>query len=326
MNKLIILIALLFINTALAVKRAPYQDGPVFIEWDQNHTLKIRQKMLEKIAKIGSKHVTMVLFGCQSTITSADIRSCNFFNDDYLFETVGIARKLGFQVTLLPILTTPNWDWRGLFKPKNVSEWFKNYRSWITRLAMRSQESGIIELVIASEISGLYQYPKEWIALANHLRTYFSGNLIITANWDYYDFEFWPAVDAIGISAYFPIAETLNPTYKEMLEKWALHKKKLLAVSLKYNRPLHFTELGYESVSGAAKTPWAAPTTGAVDFAHQEACFRAFAETWKNEKALLRTSVWATDDSEMNYDRSFEIMGKPAQKVLEEYFYYRNAL
>ncbi len=329
MRKWIILTALLLAASfmeAHAKLHAPFQDGLVYIEWKQSRSHQERQNMLSKLAATGSKHVTLVVFGCQSDLVSSDIGACEVQRTPYVFETLAIARKMGLAVTILPILTTPKWEWRGFFKPANVSSWFANYKIWITSIAKAAQDGGAIELVMASEISGLFQYTEEWTSLANHLRQYFKGNLVIAANWDHFDFDFWPAVDAIGISAYFPIADRDIPSVQEMADKWSIHKKRLLAVSKKYGKPIHLTELGYQSIAGAGKTPWSAPDEAPADFQHQADCFQAFADTWKDEKSLLRASIWATDDVNDQDERSFDVLGKPAQNVLEEFFAHRNAL
>jgi hypothetical protein len=47
----------------------------------------------------------------------------------------------------------------------------------------------------------------------------------------------------------------------------------LAPLSRKFDRPVVFTEIGYQSVSGAAQTPWAA--SGKLSLATQERCYLA---------------------------------------------------
>src|SRR5690606_34144032 len=97
--------------------------------------------------------------------------------------------------------------------------------------------------------------------------------------------------------------------------------------SKKHNKPLHFSEIGYQSIRGAAITPWSAPSNAPTDFEHQATCFEAFSEVWADEKSLIRASVWVADDlSADKFERSFSIMDKPAQRVLEEFFERRNLM
>jgi hypothetical protein len=100
-----------------------------------------------------------------------------------------------------------------------------------------------------------------------------------------------------------------------------VHRAKLLQLSDRWKRPLHFTEVGYTSSTAAAATPWTYGEKDTPDAALQARCFEAFRKAWTGQKALVRASVWATSDPDSaGYDMSFDPIGKPAEAVLRHLF------
>jgi hypothetical protein len=298
----------------------PGADGFVFVLWG-DYTDAAVNTMLDRIKITGAKSLTIPLFGCQSSLTSSDVGSCDLLaakiknnlllnllahsreNSEHI---AALAIQAGFQTTFLPIVATPKWDWRGYFNPTDVPGWFASYETWLKGVAADAAALGMKELIVGSEFSLLYAYSSQWSALLSDMHQVFSGPLIVTVNWGMLDYGFWDQADAIGISEYYPLTALDNPQASDLEQGAESVKNTIMAVSKKYKRPIYLTEVGFPSTVNAAKIPWTATSTDAVDYALQAECFQAFSDAWMSESALARMSVWATgDDSGPGYDTSY---------------------
>ena len=62
---------------------------------------------------------------------------------------------------------------------------------------------------------------KFWRKLIQNIRSRYNGKLSYCSNWDRYEeVGFWEELDYIGISAYFPLCEEINPTKESLMEAW----------------------------------------------------------------------------------------------------------
>jgi hypothetical protein len=299
----------------------PDHDGFVLVLWKQDYSDSEISALLDRIRATGTDMLEIPLFGCQSTIHSSDVADCKPSNRDYVMKLGKAAIAKGFAVTLLPIVITPKWEWRGLFDPDDVASWFKNYTAWMDTVAWDALTLGSPELIAGSEFKALYKHTAEWKALLTHLRASFPGPLVVTANWDELTYDFWDEADAIGISTYYPLSTKPDPAQDVLDAAWQAQRAKLLQLSAKWNRPLHFTEVGYTSSTAAAATPWTYSSTDTPDPALQARCFDAFRKAWTGQKALVRANVWAVGDpSAPDSAMSFDPLGKPAEAVLRQLF------
>lgn len=297
------------------------QHGYVLMLW-KDPTPQELDTVLDRIEQSGSKHLTVPYFGCQSTIHSSDVGACELKNrmNASLIARQAVVR--GFNVSFLPIVATPKWDWRGFFEPTDVEAWFRSYTQWVKKLAREARELGMKELVVSTEFSKLYRHENQWRRLLEEVRAEFGGPLVITTNWDDLKHHFWDAADAIGMSGYFPLSESEQPSQAELDAAWRLRRVELSALAKKWNRPLHLTEVGYPSVPTAAKTPWAYDGRTS-DFAVQARCFEAFRKAWSGDPALARVNIWATEGGNAalpSFSYGFEPLGKPAEDILRRFF------
>ena len=160
-----------------------YHDGYALVLWENTSVDELETK-LARIRQTGATHLIIPYFGCQSDIHSSDVGSCQV-----LFRTAAnvLARdaiELGFtEVSYLPIVATPDWQWRGYFDPKDVDGWFKSYTAWIKGVARDAKKLGMKELVVGSEMTKLYRYEDQWKKVLAEVRTVFDGPLVLTVNW-----------------------------------------------------------------------------------------------------------------------------------------------
>jgi hypothetical protein len=135
----------------------PYHDGFVLVLWNEYSEAEL-SGLLDRIRSTGSDSLELPLFGCQSTIHSSDVGDCEPSNRPIVLRVARAAVAKGFSVTILPIVITPQWDWRGLFEPTDVAGWFRTYTAWMDRVARDAIDIGSPELIAGTEFKALYKY------------------------------------------------------------------------------------------------------------------------------------------------------------------------
>lgn len=306
-----------------------YRDGHALVLWG-DPTPEDLARRLRRIRQSGARSLSIPYFGCQSSIRSSDVGACAVRLRTPAIEQARQARLAGFEsIYFIPIVATPDWQWRGFFDPVDVDEWFRTYSIWIRGIAREASALGMTELVVASEMTLLYRYESRWSRLLAEVRAEFPGALVMTVNWGDTEHGFWSDADAIGVSAYYPLSQKDDPTQGELDHAWRARRDEFLALSRRWDRSIHLTEVGYASRSSAAKTPWAGEPGDRVDVALQARCYEAFRKAWQAEPALVRANFWATEGQEASDTGSwlgFEPLGKPAEAVLRAFFEGRAAL
>jgi len=329
--KLFILFSLIFaIPNQQATAQLPTdrRDGPIFLWPHKEFNPKIYNQYLTSIAQLGAKRIVIPYWGCQKSKTASDAAGCQIASPTMIRQQAEIAMAKGFTVSFLPIVATQTRDWRGDFEPENIELWFSTYTTWIQGVAEVAEELHMPEFVVATEFKKLYKYESHWRQLLKDVRSVFKGPLIITANWDDLNLPFWDAVDAIGFSYYFPLAKSKNPTDLELDQSHLAHKKMLLALSQKYRKPLHMTEIGYPSLDSAAMEPWFFPSplkkSTPPNLELQKLCFESFVRIWGNEPRVIHTGFWQINHPEGAYaPYNFEILGKPIAEAIANYLKLR---
>ena len=317
-----------------------YQDGYVLLIWNERVSDSEIESTFLRLKAAGAQHLTLPFFGCQTNLKSTDVGSCQVRSIEFSIHLAERAIANGFRVSLLPILVTQDWEWRGFFEPHDVKAWFLSYTRWILEIAKEAERLGTEEFVVGSEFSRLNRYEQQWESVVRAVRNVFKGPLILTVNWDEPERGFWDSVDAIGVSAYFPLSERVNPTQEELDSAWLKRRESLTRLSQRWQRPLYFTELGYFNASSAARTPWAPHPGDLRDEDLQARCFKAFKKAWGDVRELARFSVWSVHPegagfygdpglsgprfvSEILPSITDNPLGNPAEKILRELFLKR---
>lgn len=173
---------------------------------------------------------------------------------------VQLAHAQGLKVMLKPHVWL--WDsWIGDYKLSSEDEWLQwanAYRSYLMSHAIIAQQEGVEMLCIGTEYRHAVEaLPDFWIDLADSVRTFYEGKLTYAANWDDYEqVSFWHKLDYIGIDAYFPLVKEKTPTLAEVKKAWDPIILKLQAFSQEQDKPILFTEYGYQSAHGALGEHW----------------------------------------------------------------------
>ena len=121
-------------------------------------------------------------------------------------------------------------DWR---------RWFEEYESYILPYARDAQAAGADMFCIGRELdSTVIQREGDWRRVIARIRSAFSGPLVYSANFDSWEkIGFWEALDFIGVSAYFPLSQSTDPSLEELTAGWDEALEPLDAAAKRWKRP-----------------------------------------------------------------------------------------
>ena len=305
-------------------------------------------------AQTGSNWVSLNIIEYQSTPSSTDIApntsgtnpltggpaSLSSTEDD-IREGIREARALGMKVMLIPHVNLYTGAWRADIVPDAGGAWFTSYSSMILKYARLAQENGLEMLCVGTEYVRATQhtYTPEWRSLISAVRRVYSGELVYAANWsgasepgtsqpEYEQVEFWDALDAAGIDAYYPLTDSPGdslPAFSDAVRRTLLSSSGISLLSIRTQRPVIITEVGVQSTRGALAAPWnylPGTSPGArEDTATQKFYYRVMIEAL-GERPWCRGMFWWNWESvpsaaeSTNYTPSH----KPAAEVLKSWY------
>ena len=211
-------------------------------------------------------------------------------------------------------------DWRGTLKPSDPVAWWDSYRRFIAHYAKLAARERVDIFSVGSELGSMEGHTLRWRELIADVRKKFSGKLIYSANWDHYQHvTFWEAVDYIGMTAYYRLTTSLEPTLPGLVSAWQKVRRQLLEWYEGQKKPLVFTELGYPSVDGAAASPWDYTSGRAIDHEEQRLCFEAFFRVWRDEPRLAGVFFWNWWGPSDGQNTWYTLKGKPALAVVRKW-------
>lgn len=286
---------------------------------------------LREIRALGSDSVSLIVSWFQKDITANDIFSRSeqkqegsTFPDKQLRKVIRQARGLGLNVFLFPTLRIDKRgpkEWRGVLKPKDKTVWLENYRRFILHYATLAAEERVFLFSVGSELCSMEKEQDYWIKLIGEIRRTFHGKLIYSANWDHYEpVSFWSALDYLGLTGYYELSQTKNPTLRQLVERWKEIQKPLETWQKKYGRKIIFTEIGYPSLDGTNTYPWDYTRQESVDADEQALCYEAFFEAWYNHPMLEGVYFWNWFGEGGSHDSSYTPRNKPAENILRKWY------
>lgn len=193
---------------------------------------------------------------------------------------IQLAHKAGLKVMLKPHVWINHGAYTGDFDLEKEDDWevfetsFQNYVLEFARVAETEQ----VELFcIGTEWRKfINKRPKFWHQVITETKKVYSGQLTYAANWDEYsEIPFWNQLDFIGVNGYFPLTEKINPSLEELELAWQPISKHLSEVSLRFQKPILFTEYGYRSVEGTTIKPWESYSKGKASMTEQQIALQA---------------------------------------------------
>jgi len=203
-----------------------------------------------------------------------------------------------------------------------------------------------VEMVTASQQSDYF------IKLVNNVKQIFGGTVTYSANWGAkggntpppppfaatQDYQFTPyfggeidvitwinVLDVIGLDAYYPLTDSQNPTFEELLQSWSVIVPHVRNISQFWGKSVIFTEIGYRSIEGTAIMPGAWNNKAAVNITQQAICYNAVFQACMNETWWqgIYWWAWSTDpNAGGDNDTGFWPQNKaPSISVLQHYYF-----
>jgi len=288
-------------------------------------------KDLQELKAIGVNSILLVVNWYQADIRANLIeprpdngQENSTISDQKLIRVIEQAHELGMKIVLFPYLRFDHRgpsDWRGILAPKEFKVWAKQYENFILHYAELGKAHRVEVLSVGSELGSLESKTEFWTDLIAKVRQRFPGELIYSANWDHYTYPtFWRELDYIAMTSYYPLSKLKEPTFPELLRTWQDLKKKILAFKSQYPQKLIFTEVGYPSLDGGNVNPWNYFAQAKIDVEEQALCYLAFIEAWRDTPELAGIFWWVWFDAGGPQDGGFTPKGKPAEKLLKDWY------
>lgn len=199
--------------------------------------------------------------------------------------------------------------WRGEIEFADDATWerfWRSYTEWIVTLAGALREAD--GFVVGTELDRTLRFEGAWRRLISEVRSASPVPLTYAANWT--DFErvpFWDALDVIGIQAYFPISDSALPDRAALRAGWRGLTARLRDYASSRNRPIVFTELGYNRSHRAAREPWRYDVDGPEAEALQALCLATALESIEAEPEILGAFLWKWFPAPRMEGRNFQL-------------------
>jgi Holliday junction resolvase-like predicted endonuclease len=290
-------------------------------EWDYG-------PLVDEIRARGATDVLVVVNAYQSNRFASDIapRLGHSPSEATVARTLSQVQRAGMRAALMPVVrlrTRASHDWRGVIIPADgLDAWFEAYRRFVLPLARIAEDAGAKRFVVGSELGSLEPYDEHWRALISEVRERFSRTLTYSANWDRsHAVEFWDALDEVGLTAYFPLANEGEPTSSDALaHAWRTPRAEIDALARRVGKPVLITEIGYASQRSAADRPWDDTSVAAVDLRLQQRLYRGFCDAFAQAPRVSGYYVWNWFGFGGPRDAGFTPRGKPAAHELAKCF------
>ena len=290
---------------------------------------------LREIRETGADHVSLVVTWYQKDIRSDEIyprwSAAGDFEtipDEQLARVIDGAHRSGLKVMLFPVLRIEERkekEWRGVIAPKNPEIWLKSYQRFIDHYARMAGRHRVVLFSIGSELCSMEDKAEFWSGLIESIRKTYGGKLIYSANWDHYKkIPFWDKLDYLGINGYYEIASGPKVNITDVVFRWWSIENELASWQERYHKKIIFTEIGYPSMDGGCQKPWDYTRDAPVDLEEQAACYQAFFLSWGKSQKLGGVYFWNWFGTGGQNDRTYTPRGKPAEKVLRQWFKKEN--
>lgn len=174
---------------------------------------------------------------------------------------ITMAKQQGLSVMLKPHVWVMGEGWAGDFDLSDEADWVsweKDYRAYILHQAILADSMGVEMLCIGTEYrKAVVKRPDFWVKLISEVREVYAGKLTYAANWDNYEnVRFWSQLDFIGIDAYFPLDTAVKPSVQDLEIRWRPLVAELQQFSRKNQKPILFTEYGYQGLEHTVGNHW----------------------------------------------------------------------
>jgi len=271
--------------------------------------------LVDEIAEHHASDVMVVVPLHQDNIYSSDVRLT--LPPQTIQRTLRQVRARGLRLTVMPIVQLDHpagpREWRGRLDPEDPERWWSNYRAALKRIAGWAEAAGADRVVVGSELCSLEADLEEWRGLIESVRARFAGSLTYSANWDHYrDIAYWPKLDEVSVTAYFPVNEDPALAWRS-----ALREMKVLAARV--GRPLLISEYGYPAIKTAGSSPWDQTASSVPDHSLQADLIRV-ALTEIDDSGIRGGFLWNWFGQGGSIEHGYSPRGRPSAEIIKQAF------
>ncbi|MEP7027797.1 MAG: glycoside hydrolase TIM-barrel-like domain-containing protein [Candidatus Eisenbacteria bacterium] len=282
-------------------------------------------------------------FGWQENATSTEVRIATrdvmwSESDSGIVTIARLARAHGMRTMLKPQIwltrPAPGTWLADIDAPDEAGRtaWFESYRRFVLHYAGLAETAGVEVLCVGAELHrSVKRSPRDWERLIADVRAVYHGRLTYAANWyeEITDVPFWNRLDYIGVQAYYPLTDRLEPRVDDLVAAWHPIAASLERLSVREGRPVLFTEVGWKSTPDAAARPWEwgehmSGTSARVSTGTQARAYEAFFRAFWSRPWFAGAFVWkwyANHGAAGGPDDiDFTPQNKPAESVLARWF------
>ncbi len=288
----------------------------------------------------GAGYVAITIEWFVPTATSNTISpsSTQTATDAQLIAAIQQYHALGIKVVLKPHVDLINYStWRGQLAPTDLAAWFASYQAYLEHYADIAQQYGVEAFSVGTELKSLSVASNlsYWQTVIAAVRSDYTGPLMYGANAtgagdEFTTVSFWSLVDILGVDGYFGLTDLNNPTVAQLETAWTDSSSRytgpgfnavaaLKNLSSEYNKPVVFTEVGYESSTGTNQQPYAGIDNG-YDPTEQENCYTAFFNVFAPQSSWMRGVFWWALQLPVpvagGNDQGWVMDGKPAGTIV----------
>jgi len=291
-----------------------FRNGPG--EWDSP----MMAQAIRDVQSIGANWITFHPYA--RIYRDGSMRFSRSTDQPSVVKPLTDAKRLGVNVMLKPHIAYwgSGFDWRGDIVFRSEPEWrrfFADYTEWIVTQAKMAEAGGAAIFCVGLEYKKTEHREADWRAVIAAVRQVYSGKLTYAANWDtYHKVKFWDALDYIGVQAYFPVCDGPNPTETELHEGWDKLLVELEWYSKKIDKPMLFTELGYNHSDRAGERPWDYQQGGKNAAEVKLRCMRIALQRVRQAPFIKGVFLWKWFPSSRELSRNFCLQYSPMRQVI----------
>lgn len=323
-----LLVIVLMMN--LACSQNKKINGISFVASDR----KISEKEVLPVQKVNANWVTLMPFAFMKTETDTTIAFNNLRQwygerKEGIEHTAALFHQKKIKIMLKPQIWIPKGGFTGFVAMKSEKDWLaleNNYRNFILFYAKVAQETKCELFCIGTELNRFVSArPDFWKQLISEIKTIYKGEITYAENWDTYQkVPFITELDYIGVDAYFPLATSKFPTKAEIEKAWQPIRGNLKAFSEKHDKPILFTEYGYQSKSFTTLEPWNHWENKELFIEGQSNALDALYQQFWEEDWFAGGFLWKWFDNHENVggmqDSDYTIQNKTAEKVVADQY------
>jgi hypothetical protein len=311
----------------------PTQKGIAHTDsWDIKYSHPDADLSLASLASTGADWISVHPVGYQNYITSTTIfTTTQTATDADLLHVITVAHDMGLKVMLKPqlgVLLDPS-EGAGSIGEQFTTEiewnaWFASYQDFIFHYADVAEPYGADQFCVGTELAATTHRADDWREVIAGVRLRFDGPITYASfGGKEVDISWWDAVDYIGVDAYYPLTDKLDPTLEELRAAWIPHIATLTDLAVTWGKPIIFTEIGYRSMDGANIFPGVYWSGGTIDLQEQADCYQAAFESVYDQPWFAGMFWWAWDAEPFAggvCDDGYIPHDKPAEDVLRDWY------